>query len=86
MLLLPFNARVSVTHESKHDASDLYFWCQLAKLNFGDSKKGNRRHDMNEVKLVKGLDWLVGAIGNAQWTGKTYVCHFLLVVCSGTLI
>jgi sulfite oxidase len=28
---------------------------------------GNRRSEMNEVKLVKGLNWTGGAIGNAEW-------------------
>jgi len=30
---------------------------------------GNRRNEMKQVKDVKGLDWGVGAIGNAEWTG-----------------
>ena len=30
---------------------------------------GNRRHEINEVRPVQGLDWDVGAIGNASWTG-----------------
>lgn len=30
---------------------------------------GNRRHELKEVKEVKGLDWDVGAIGTATWGG-----------------
>ena len=30
---------------------------------------GNRRHEINEVRPVQGLDWDVGAISNATWTG-----------------
>lgn len=30
---------------------------------------GNRRSEMNEVKVVKGLSWSGGAVGNARWTG-----------------
>ncbi|XP_066527818.1 sulfite oxidase, mitochondrial isoform X1 [Hoplias malabaricus] len=30
---------------------------------------GNRRSDMNKIKQVKGLNWGVGAIGNATWSG-----------------
>ncbi|KAM5179546.1 sulfite oxidase, mitochondrial [Mantella aurantiaca] len=30
---------------------------------------GNRRSEMNAVKLVKGLDWGTAAISNAQWAG-----------------
>jgi sulfite oxidase len=30
---------------------------------------GNRRHELKEIKEVQGLDWDVGAIGNAAWSG-----------------
>lgn len=30
---------------------------------------GNRRSEMNQVKVVKGLSWSGGAVGNARWTG-----------------
>jgi sulfite oxidase len=30
---------------------------------------GNRRHEQHVVKPVKGLDWSIGAIANAKWTG-----------------
>ncbi|OCT92808.1 uncharacterized protein LOC734244 isoform X1 [Xenopus laevis] len=30
---------------------------------------GNRRSEMSEVKLVKGLDWNIGAISTARWAG-----------------
>ncbi|KAJ0068551.1 hypothetical protein NL108_009660, partial [Boleophthalmus pectinirostris] len=30
---------------------------------------GNRRSDMHKVKNVKGLNWGIGAIGNATWSG-----------------
>ncbi|KAL3155577.1 hypothetical protein ABBQ38_010835 [Trebouxia sp. C0009 RCD-2024] len=30
---------------------------------------GNRRHDMIEVKKIQGLDWDIGAIGSAEWSG-----------------
>lgn len=30
---------------------------------------GNRRSDLKKLKEIKGLDWGVGAIGNATWTG-----------------
>jgi sulfite oxidase len=30
---------------------------------------GNRRNDLKRIKEVKGLDWSVGAISNARWTG-----------------
>lgn len=30
---------------------------------------GNRRSDMNETQPVRGLQWRVGAAGNASWTG-----------------
>lgn len=30
---------------------------------------GNRRSEMNKVKLVKGLNWGIAAIGNATWGG-----------------
>lgn len=30
---------------------------------------GNRRADMQSVKMTSGDPWLVGAIGNAEWTG-----------------
>lgn len=30
---------------------------------------GNRRNELMRIKDVKGLDWGVGAIGNATWTG-----------------
>lgn len=30
---------------------------------------GNRRSEMNKVKVVKGLSWSGGAVGNAKWTG-----------------
>lgn len=30
---------------------------------------GNRRSEMNKVKLVKGLNWGIGAISNATWGG-----------------
>jgi len=30
---------------------------------------GNRRSDLKRIKEIKGLDWKVGAIGNARWTG-----------------
>jgi len=33
---------------------------------------------MKQVKDVKGLDWGVGAIGNAEWTGTQH-----LLICSG---
>lgn len=34
---------------------------------------GNRRKDLKAIKEIKGLDWSVGAIGNAQWTGVKLV-------------
>ena len=30
---------------------------------------GNRRSDLKKFKEIKGLNWQVGAIGNASWTG-----------------
>ncbi|CAL1682132.1 unnamed protein product [Lasius platythorax] len=30
---------------------------------------GNRRSEMSEVKKLKGINWNVGAVGNATWTG-----------------
>ena len=30
---------------------------------------GNRRHEMNVIKPIKGLDWECGAISNAIWSG-----------------
>jgi sulfite oxidase len=30
---------------------------------------GNRRKEMSDTKPVKGLDWTIGAIGTAEWTG-----------------
>ncbi|XP_037535554.1 sulfite oxidase, mitochondrial [Nematolebias whitei] len=30
---------------------------------------GNRRRDMNKVKVVQGLNWGIAAIGNAKWSG-----------------
>ncbi|XP_059186046.1 sulfite oxidase, mitochondrial [Centropristis striata] len=30
---------------------------------------GNRRSEMNKVKLVKGLNWGIAAISNAKWSG-----------------
>ncbi|XP_011644963.1 probable sulfite oxidase, mitochondrial [Pogonomyrmex barbatus] len=30
---------------------------------------GNRRSDMSKVKKLKGINWNVGAVGNATWTG-----------------
>lgn len=30
---------------------------------------GNRRSDLKRLKEIKGLDWKVGAMGNARWTG-----------------
>lgn len=30
---------------------------------------GNRRHELKLIKNMAGLDWDVGAIGNAEWTG-----------------
>ncbi|XP_071633165.1 sulfite oxidase, mitochondrial isoform X2 [Temnothorax longispinosus] len=30
---------------------------------------GNRRSDMSKVKTLKGINWNVGAVGNATWTG-----------------
>lgn len=30
---------------------------------------GNRRSDLKRIKEIKGLDWKVGAMGNARWTG-----------------
>lgn len=34
---------------------------------------GNRRSDLKKLKEIKGLDWQVGAIGNAKWTGARLV-------------
>ena len=42
---------------------------------------GNRRHEINEVRPVQGLDWDVGAIGNASWTGVR-LSDILKVRCS----
>ncbi|XP_071555237.1 sulfite oxidase isoform X1 [Temnothorax nylanderi] len=30
---------------------------------------GNRRSDMSKIKTLKGINWNVGAVGNATWTG-----------------
>lgn len=30
---------------------------------------GNRRHELKMIKNMAGLDWDIGAIGNAEWTG-----------------
>ena len=30
---------------------------------------GNRRSEMNRIKLVKGLNWGAAAISTAEWTG-----------------
>jgi sulfite oxidase len=30
---------------------------------------GNRRSEMNKVKQVRGLDWGMAAVGNAEWSG-----------------
>ncbi|RLU15184.1 hypothetical protein DMN91_012178 [Ooceraea biroi] len=30
---------------------------------------GNRRSDMSKIKKLKGINWSVGAVGNATWTG-----------------
>lgn len=30
---------------------------------------GNRRSEMSKVKQLKGINWNVGAVGNASWTG-----------------
>ena len=56
---------------------------QLAELTLADLKtkfkphsvdsivqcSGNRRSDLKKIKEIKGLNWKVGAIGNARWTG-----------------
>lgn len=34
---------------------------------------GNRRNDLKKLKEIKGLDWNVGAISNARWTGVRLV-------------
>lgn len=34
---------------------------------------GNRRTDLKKIKEIKGLDWNVGAMGNAKWTGVRLV-------------
>lgn len=34
---------------------------------------GNRRSDLKRFKEIKGLDWNVGAMGNARWTGVRLV-------------
>ncbi|KAG9509648.1 Sulfite oxidase, mitochondrial, partial [Fragariocoptes setiger] len=34
---------------------------------------GNRRNDLKRLKEIKGLDWKLGAIGNAEWTGARLV-------------
>lgn len=34
---------------------------------------GNRRRDLKNIKEIKGLNWNVGAIGNAEWTGARLV-------------
>lgn len=34
---------------------------------------GNRRSDLKRIKEIKGLNWGVGAIGNAKWTGVKLV-------------
>lgn len=34
---------------------------------------GNRRSDLKKIKEIKGLDWGVGAMGNAKWTGVKLV-------------
>lgn len=34
---------------------------------------GNRRSDLKKIKEIKGLDWKVGAISNARWTGVRLV-------------
>ena len=30
---------------------------------------GNRRSEMNEIKIVKGLEWGAAAVSNALWSG-----------------
>ena len=30
---------------------------------------GNRRSEMNKIKMVKGLNWGAAAISTAEWTG-----------------
>lgn len=30
---------------------------------------GNRRSEMNQIKMVKGLNWGAAAISTAEWTG-----------------
>ena len=35
----------------------------------GSGIAGNRRNEMKAIKPVKGLEWDIGAIGNAQWGG-----------------
>lgn len=37
---------------------------------------GNRRSEMNEVKMVKGLSWGTAAVGNAVWSGPK-LCDIL---------
>lgn len=34
---------------------------------------GNRRSDLKKIKEIKGLNWSVGAMGNAKWTGVKLV-------------
>jgi len=34
---------------------------------------GNRRSDLKKIREIKGLDWSVGAVGNASWTGVRLV-------------
>lgn len=40
---------------------------------------GNRRSDLKQIKEIKGLNWKVGAIGNARWTGVRLIdlMHYL---------
>uniref|UniRef100_V9IET3 Sulfite oxidase n=1 Tax=Apis cerana TaxID=7461 RepID=V9IET3_APICE len=37
---------------------------------------GNRRSEMTKEKQLKGLNWGIGAVGNATWTG-TRLCDIL---------
>jgi len=42
---------------------------------------GNRRREISAIKPVQGLDWDIGAIGNATWTGVRL--SDVLKVCCG---
>ncbi len=43
--------------------------CVRWQLLNNNLTKGNRRNEMNAIKVVRGGKWDAGAISNAEWTG-----------------